>query len=223
VTYSPNLTIPLTRSCINQCLYCGYRKEGDGLLPESAIRDVVRRAHQERVSEILILSGEKADNVPEVLRDLTRLGMESLISWTIKICRDVLDEGLLPHVNVGTMDSASLEQLKEVSASMGLMIEGVNPAVNARIHPGKNLQERIRTIETAGQLRIPFTTGILLGVGESQDDRLASILAIEEIQRKYGHIQEVILQRYVANYQSCLEPQEISRFASDLFLIVGVN
>lgn len=210
VTYSPSLTIPLTRACINHCLYCGYRKEGDGLIAMSTIKNIVKKAHQEKISEILILSGEKADQTPEVCRDLDRLGMDSLVSWVKKLCDYLLDEGLLPHVNIGTLDAGSLEQLREVSASMGLMIEGVNSKANARIHPGKDLQERIRTIETAGKLRILFTTGILLGVGETQVDRLTSIIAIEEIQKRYGHIQEVILQKYVSNGKSRLAPQEVS-------------
>ena len=210
VTYSPSLTIPLTRACINQCLYCGYRKEGGGLIAMSTIKEIVKKAHQEKVSEILILSGEKADRTPRVRKDLDRLGMASLASWVKNVCEYLLDEGLLPHVNLGTLDAGSLSELREVSASMGLMIEGVNSKVNARIHPGKDLQERIRTIETAGELRIPFTTGILLGVGENHNDRLTSLLAIERIQKRYGHIQEVILQKYVPNSQSRLAPQEIS-------------
>src|SRR4030067_3582272 len=98
VPYSPSLTIPLTRACINHCLYCGYRKEGDGLLALSTIREIVEKAHQEKVSDILILSGEKADQTPKVRGDLDQLGMDSFVSWTKKVCEYLLDEGLLPHV-----------------------------------------------------------------------------------------------------------------------------
>jgi FO synthase subunit 1 len=203
------MTLPLTRACINQCLYCGYRREGEGLLPEKTLRDIVRRAREGGVSEVLILSGEKADSTPEVQRDLARLGMNSLVSWARKVCKEILDQGLLPHVNVGTLDAESLEQLRNVSASMGLMLEGVNPEVNSRIHPGKDLPERIKTIEAAGELKIPFTTGILMGVGESQEDRLRSIQVLERVQKEYGHLQEVILQRYSANQESRLVPGEI--------------
>jgi FO synthase subunit 1 len=135
--------------------------------------------------------------------------MDSFVSWTKEVCEYLLDEGLLPHVNIGTLDGVSLVELKEVSASLGLMMEGTNLDVNMRIHPDKDLQERVRTIETAGRLRIPFTTGILLGVGETQKDRFTSILAIEQLQKKYGHIQEVILQRYIANSESRVIPCEI--------------
>lgn len=209
VTYSPSLTLPLTRACINRCLYCGYRAEGDGLLGLNSFQKIMKKAHQEKVSEILILSGEKADRAPRVRRDLDRLGMDSLVSWAVELCNVILNEGLLPHVNIGTLDVGSLSELREVSASMGLMIEGVNAEVNARINPGKDLRERIRTIEAAGELQIPFTTGILLGVGENQNDRLASVLEIERIQREYGHIQEVILQKYVPNKRSRLALQEV--------------
>jgi FO synthase subunit 1 len=191
VTYSPSRTLPLTRACINRCLYCGYRKEGEGLLSENALRDIVKRARKEGASEILILSGEKADRTPEVQRDLARLDMSSLVSRAKEVCEEVLEEGLLPHVNVGTLDAESLEQLKSVSASMGLMLEGINPGVNAHIHRGKNIQERIEMIEKAGELKIPFTTGILMGVGERQEDRLGALEVLADIQRKYGHLQEV--------------------------------
>jgi len=210
VTYSPSMTIPLTRSCVNRCLYCGYRKEGDGLLPERAIRELVDRAHQEGVSEILILSGEKADRTPNVKNDLERLDMDSLVSWAQKVCEDLLKERLLPHVNMGTLDGTSLGQLREVSASMGLMLEGVNLEVNARVHPGKDIRERIKTIEKAGELKIPFTTGILMGLGERQEDRLTGIRVLADIQRRYGHLQEVILQRYVVNHPSQMAAEDIS-------------
>ena len=210
ITYSPSLTIPVTRACVNRCLYCGYRQDGNGLLPMSAIEKIVKKAHQEGVSEILILSGEKADKTPEVRRDLDLFGMNSLVSWTRRICEYLLEEKLLPHVNIGTLDVVSLQQLRDVSASMGLMIEGVNSELNARVQPNKNLQERLSTIELAGKLKIPFTTGILIGMGESQEDRYASLLAIERIHQKYGHIQEVILQRYVPNSQLRLLPKKIS-------------
>ena len=210
VTYSPSLTIPLTRACTNRCLYCGYRREGEGLLSEIAIRDALSRGHREGVSEILILSGEGAERIPEVRRDLEEKGMTSFVPWVIKICEIVLDAGLLPHVNIGPVDAASLDRLKEVSASMGLMIEGINPDVNTRIHPGKDISERLRMIESAGKLKIPFTSGILMGLGEKQKDRLDSILALARIHSKYGHLQEVILQRYVPNPQSRVRAEQIS-------------
>jgi len=208
VTYSPSLTLPLTRACANHCLYYGCRKDGDGLLPLRAIQGIIEKAHRDGVSEILILSGEKADTLPEVRRDLDLLGMDSFVSWTSRICERLLEENLLPHVNLGTLSLDSLGRLRDVSASMGLMIEGVNPEINARIHPGKDLMERFETIESAGQKEIPFTTGILLGIGEKQEDRLAAISEIERIHGRYGHIQEIILQRYVPNAQSQIPPQE---------------
>ncbi len=210
VTYSPSFTIPLTRACINHCLYCSYRKDGDGLLSMSAIKRIARKAHQEKAPEILILSGERPDEIPRVQRDLDLLGEDSFISWTVRVCKYLLDEYLIPHVNIGTLDAISLERLRDVTASMGLMIEGVNPDINARIHPGKDLGKRFQTLEWAGKLKIPFTTGILIGTGENQKDRLDSILALERIQRKYGNIQEIILQKYVANGRSRLRQRTIS-------------
>jgi 7,8-didemethyl-8-hydroxy-5-deazariboflavin synthase CofG subunit len=210
ITYSPSLTVPLTRACVNRCRYCGYRVEGDGLLPMDRIRAIVRQAHQEGISEILILSGEKSDLTPGVRRDLDALGMDSLVSWTVTVCDYLLGETLLPHVNVGTLDPLSLERIRDVSASMGLMIEGINPEVNRLIHPEKRLEERIETLESAGKLKIPFTTGILMGTGESQQDRLASIRLIERIHGAYGHLQEIILQRVVPHPPSRFVAHDIT-------------
>ena len=138
---------------MNRCLYCGYWKEDDGLLSMDVIRRVVKKAHAEKVSEMLILSGEKADRTLRVQKDLHSLGMDSFVSWTKNVCEYLLDEGILSHVNIGTLDMDSLEQLREGSASMGLMIEGVNADVNARIHPAKDLKKRMETIELAGRLQ----------------------------------------------------------------------
>jgi 7,8-didemethyl-8-hydroxy-5-deazariboflavin synthase len=211
ITYSPSLTLPLTRACVNRCLYCGYRKEGDGLLSLESMMSMAGKARQDGISEILLLSGEKSDQTPRVRQDLDRWGVDSLVSFAVSLCERLLEENLLPHVNIGPLDSASLERLRNVSASMGLMIEGVNPEVNSRVHPGKSLRERWDTLEFAGRLKIPFTTGILMGVGESQKDRLASILDLKTLQEKYGHLQEIILQRYVPNRQSLLPSLDMSR------------
>ena len=210
ITYSPSLTIPLTRACINQCLYCGYRRSGEGLYPVSAINKIIEKAYNEGIPEILILAGEKADKIHEVRNDLDLLGMNSFVSWTKNVCEYLLYNNLLPHVNIGPLNIESLRKLKGLVASMGLMIEGINPVLNAKIHPGKNLQERFKTIDAAGKLKIPFTTGILIGTGEKQRDRLASILAVSQIQKNYGHIQEFIIQKYVTNEFSCLPSCKIS-------------
>jgi len=210
VTYSPSLTVPVTRECINHCVYCGYRRDGDGLLPMDAIKKMVCKARREGVSEVLVMSGEKADKTPRVRKGLDALGMASLVSWVRNICEYLLKENLLPHINMGTLDEASLKRLSDVSASMGLMLEGVNPRVNARVHPGKDIKRRCATMEAAGRLAIPFTTGILMGVGESQNDRLESLSVIKDINEKYGHIQEVILQQYAPNSHSRILPRETS-------------
>ena len=210
ITYCPSATLPLTRSCVNRCLYCGYRKDNDGIISFRAIRKIVEKAHQEGILEILVLSGERADEVSCVREDLDRLGMDSFVSWAVSVCEYLLTESLLPHVNIGTLDITSLKRLRNVSASMGLMIEGVNPRVNALIHPGKDLQKRFETLESAGRLKIPFTTGMLMGTGENQQDRIDCIRAIERIHNKYGHIQEIILQKYIPNHRSQLPPKRVS-------------
>jgi FO synthase subunit 1 len=127
-----------------------------------------------------------------------------MVQWTKRVCDYLLGLGLLPHINIGLLDFASLRYLKEVSASMGLMIEGDYGKLSNRIQPQKNFQERLKNLEWAGKLQIPFTTGILMGLGESQRDRIRSIEAILACAKAYGHVQEIILQNYALNLNSTI-------------------
>lgn len=210
ITYSPSTTIALTHACANRCLYCGFREEEAGLLQFEEIKKIAMQAKKEGDAEILLISGEKADQIPSVRNALRSMGFNSMVDWTKKVCDYLLELDLLPHINIGILDYAGLQDLKEVSASMGLMMEGDYPGLGLTVHPEKNFSARLQTLEWAGQLRIPFTTGILMGLGETQEDRLRSMEAIIGSCRTHGHVQEIILQNYVPNRRSSIPPKEIS-------------
>lgn len=211
ITYSPSMTIALTRACANRCHYCGFREENASLLPFEEVEKIALQACNSRVSEVLVIAGEKSDQVPSVKETLRSLGFGSITRWAKKVCEYLLEMDLLPHVNIGVLNYEDLKALKEVSASMGLMMEGDYGTIGSRVHPQKAFSDRMRNLNWAGQLEIPFTTGILMGLGETQKDRLRSVEAIADSCKTYGHVQEIILQKYIPNKRSLCPPDEISR------------
>src|SRR5947209_18412075 len=170
--------------------------------------DAARRG----VKELLVLTGEHPEVNPEVRARLTEYGHESFTSYVAWVCERGLERGLLPHTNLGVLPPEDLAWLREVTASQGLMLESVNPDLT--VHEGsptKHPAARIETIRAAGELRIPFTTGILVGIGESDEQRFEALETIAELHRAHGHIQEVILQNFVPHprYYGA-EPAEIA-------------
>jgi len=204
VTFSPSFTLPLTRRCFNNCLYCGFRRAEGAVMDLAEVESWLERACQKRSSEVLVIAGERVDEVPEVRSRLREMGFEDFVSYAAAVCRLALRKGVLPHTNIGVLDASSLALLREVNASMGLMVENVDPDFGRGVHPHKIIARRQATIEDAGKLKIPFTTGILVGLGESSASRIRSLDWIAGVTRRYGHIQEVILQNYVPNRQSRL-------------------
>jgi len=174
------------------------------------IRKKAVLAQTKKATEVLLISGEKADTLPLVRKDLAEAGFSSVIKFTEAICRYFLKSNLLPHINIGLLSMEDLWLLKFCSASMGLMMEGDYGLLSRRVQPQKIFKDRLNHLELAGRLKIPFTTGLLLGIGESRKDRLRSIEAIADIQACYGHIQEIILQPYKPNGSSSLSAQSIS-------------
>jgi FO synthase subunit 1 len=210
ITYSPATTIPLTYACANQCLYCGFRQDEAALLPFDEIQTIAAQAQSKGISEVLVMSGENADRVPSVKSALKLLGLASMVQWTKRVCNYLLELNLLPHINIGILDYTGLAELKEVSASMGLMMEGDYGKLSSIVNPQKDFSRRLQNLELAGQLKIPFTTGVLMGLGQSQSDRIRSIQAIVSCHQTYGHVQEIILQNYVPNRRSHTPTQMVS-------------
>lgn len=190
VTYSPAFTLVPTYECFNRCQYCNFRAEPgqDAWLSLDDARDRLRRAKSQGLIEALILSGEVH---PHSAR--RRLWFEHVYA----LCDLALTEGLLPHTNVGPLSHPEMAALQQVNVSMGLMLEQVTPALLERVHrhaPSKRPAVRLQQLEQAGQLRIPFTTGLLLGIGETPQDQIDTLTAIAQSHQRWGHIQEVILQ-----------------------------
>ncbi|MEM7759964.1 MAG: 7,8-didemethyl-8-hydroxy-5-deazariboflavin synthase subunit CofG [Cyanobacteria bacterium P01_A01_bin.40] len=190
ITYSPAYTVVPTYECFNRCSYCNFRLDLDqgSFLSNSEVLRVLQDIEPERVSEILVLSGE------------VHLESKKRREWFTKIqevCELALSWGFLPHTNVGPLSWQEMCQLKQVNVSMGLMLEQLNPKFMNTVHkyaPSKEPQVRMQQLQWAGELKIPFTTGLLLGIGETKSDIKESLEAIASIQRRWGHIQEVILQ-----------------------------
>ncbi|MDE3096364.1 MAG: 7,8-didemethyl-8-hydroxy-5-deazariboflavin synthase CofG [Chloroflexota bacterium] len=207
VTYSRKVFIPLTNLCRQKCGYCtfarGPRDPAAHTMTPDEVLAVARAGQRHGCKEALFSLGERPEEVYDVVRgDLARYGHRTMSSYLQEMCGLVLREtGLLPHVNQGIMEREEIASLREVSASMGLMLETVSERLHGRgmAHwncPGKLPEERVRTMRHAGELRVAWTTGILIGIGETREERVDSLLAIRDLHDAYGHIQEVIVQNF---------------------------
>ncbi len=208
VTYSPKVFFPVTNLCRDRCAYCTFRADPDDahawtMLPEE-IRASAQHGHALGCIEALMCLGDK----PEVAfrgyrHTLDVLGHSSTIGYVRQACEIAVDAGLLPHTNAGLMSRDEMAMLKPVNASMGLMLENISPRLRRKgeVHhyaPDKDPALRLEMMRTAGELAIPFTTGILLGIGETRAEVVASLAAIRELHHAYGHIQEIIIQNFRA-------------------------
>ena len=206
VTYSPKVFLPVTNLCRDRCRYCTFRKDpwddGAWTMAPGEVRDWSRRGQRLGCREALMCLGDRPEAVFRQYRALLAvLGYDSTIDYVARACEIALAEGLWPHTNAGVLSAEELARLRPVNVSMGLMLENVSPRLRARggphyAAPDKDPAIRLRTIADAGELRIPFTTGILIGIGETIEERADSLLAIRELHDRHGHIQEVIVQNF---------------------------
>jgi FO synthase len=207
VSYSRKVFIPLTNICRDRCGYCTFRKDpwepGAKTMTPDEVLAVAEAGGRLGCKEALFSLGDKPEALyPEYRAELARLGYRRTLDYLRAACELVLQHTpLLPHANPGLMSARDLARLKEVNASMGLMLESVSARLLApgEAHdqaPDKQPALRLRTIAHAGQLQIPFTTGILIGIGETLEERVDSLLAIRQLHDAYGHIQEVIIQNF---------------------------
>jgi FO synthase subunit 1 len=200
VSYSRNVFLPITNMCRNRCHYCGFRRDpNDGawfMSPEEIIA-LVELGRAAGCSEALITLGERPEVHAEGRKKLDEFGYDSTVDYLASICEQILELGLLPHTNAGTLDEREFILLRRYNASMGLMLECAAELPAHRDSPGKDPELRLKVIETAGKLKIPFTTGLLVGIGESFEDRERSLLEIKKLHDRYGHIQEIIIQPFV--------------------------
>ncbi|KXA91475.1 hypothetical protein AKJ57_01200 [candidate division MSBL1 archaeon SCGC-AAA259A05] len=199
VSFSRSVFLPVTNLCRNRCSYCGFRRnpeDGAWFLSEEEVLELARQGKEHGCSEALFTLGERPEIYDKAKERLDEWGHSSTVDYLEDLCKRVLDLGLFPHVNPGILERRELDKLKEWSASMGLMLES---AAELPVHdesPGKDPNLRLKTIAEAGKLKIPFTTGLLVGIGESRKERTEALLKIRDLDRRYGHIQEVIIQPF---------------------------
>ena len=225
VTFSRNVTLSLSRTCRCFCKYCAFATHRPHLHAPDEVVELLEGARRRRVKELLVLTGEAPDHHPGVRAQLAEWGFEDFVAYVVWACEQGLERGLLPHTNLGVLDPRDLARLREVTASQGLMLESVNADLVAHQgSPTKHPAARLDTIRAAGELRIPFTSGILVGIGESEDDRVASLEALAAVQAEYGHLQEVILQNFVPHRRYYgEEPAAIATAAAEDFWRTGLN
>ncbi|HZO06503.1 MAG TPA: 5-amino-6-(D-ribitylamino)uracil--L-tyrosine 4-hydroxyphenyl transferase CofH [Solirubrobacterales bacterium] len=200
VTFSRNFTLSLSRTCQCYCKYCAFATHQAHVHAPADVERILDEALKRNTKELLVLTGEKPEVNPVVAERLAAWGHEDFTSYVAWACERALERGMLPHTNIGVCNHEELAKLREVTASQGLMLESVDERLMETVHAGsptKHPQARLATIEAAGQLKIPFTTGILVGIGESEESRVESLEALAELHDRYGHIQEVILQNFV--------------------------
>jgi len=209
ITYSRKVFIPLTNLCRDYCGYCIFRRApgapGAHTMTPDEVLEVARQGEKLGCTEALFSLGDKPELLfPEMRETLRRIGYHSTLHYLEAVCELVLREtSLLPHPNPGLMSAEWIRRLAAVSPSMGLMLESTNAGLlqaGAAHHnaPDKLPAKRLRTIEDAGKQGVPFTTGLLIGIGETLEDRVDTLLAIRNLNQRYGHIQEVIVQNFRA-------------------------
>jgi FO synthase len=227
VTFSRNITLSLSRTCRCYCKYCAFATHQPHLYAPDEVLAMLDRAARRSVKELLVLTGEKPEHNPAVAARLLQYGHEDFTSYVAWACERALERGILPHTNLGVLPAVDLKQLREVTASQGLMLESISERLMETVHAGsptKHPARRLDTIRAAGELRIPFTSGILVGIGETEAERMASLEALAGVHAEFGHIQELILQNFVP-HQSYYgrEPAEIATAAAEEYWRTGVH
>jgi 7,8-didemethyl-8-hydroxy-5-deazariboflavin synthase CofG subunit len=240
VTYSRKVFIPLTNLCRDTCGYCTFARTPDDprahtMTPEEVLA-VAKAGRRAGCKEALFSLGERPELRYPAYRDwLDDRGYRSTIDYLAAMCRLVFDEtGLLPHANPGTMSWDEVASLRPFSPSMGMMLESVSkrllrPGQAHHACPDKVPAARLSTLETAGELGVPFTTGILIGIGETLDERVDALFAIREVHERFGNIQEVIVQNFRAKPDTRFarrpepDPLDLARTAAVARLIFGTG
>ncbi|WP_016948919.1 7,8-didemethyl-8-hydroxy-5-deazariboflavin synthase subunit CofG [Anabaena sp. PCC 7108] len=201
VTYSPAYTIVPTYECFNRCSYCNFRTDPgqSPWLTLTEAKGILQQLQSQDVCEILILSGEVHPHSSK---------REAWLQRIYDLCALALEMEFLPHTNAGPLSFEEMQKLKNVNVSMGLMLEQLTPQLLNTVHrhaPSKIPEVRLQQLQWAGELQIPFTTGLLLGIGETEDDWWATLAAISELHQRYQHIQEVILQPHSPGNQQTFD------------------
>lgn len=216
ITYSRKVFINLINLCKDSCSYCTYKKEpyesGVMMLNPSQVLSIAESGKQLKCTEALIVTGERPDlKYPQAKKWLNELGYRTLTELIMNLSENILKKtGMLPHTNAGSLTKKEMSMLKPTNLSLGMMLENSSELLtlkgNAHANaPSKNPKVRLKSIVSAGELNFPITTGLLIGIGESFDEVFESLFLINEINKKYGHIQEVIIQNFVPKKGTLME------------------
>jgi len=225
VTFSRNLTLSLSRTCRCYCKYCAFATHRPHLHEPEEVLGLLDGAARRQVKELLVLTGERPEVVPEVAARLAEWGHEDFVAYVAWVCERALERGLLPHTNLGVLSREDLARLREVTASQGLMLESTVPDLVAHQgSPTKHPAPRLDCIRAAGELAIPFTSGILVGIGETPEDRVDALRALADVHEAHGHLQEVILQNFVPHRRyHGEEPADIAAASAEDFWRSGLH
>jgi FO synthase len=224
ITFSRSFTLSLSRTCQCYCKYCSFKTHRAHLYAPEEVEALLEQAVRRNAKELLVLTGERPQVHPQVAARLASYNHADFTSYVAWACERALERGLLPHTNLGALSRADLARLREVTASQGLMLESVRDDLVAHQgSPTKHPVRRLETIRWAGELRIPFTSGILVGIGEREADRLAALDALAAVHAEFGHLQEVILQNFVPHdsYYG-REPARIADATTQRYLRAGI-
>jgi FO synthase len=200
VTFSRNYTLSLSRTCQCYCKYCAFATHQAHIHAPEEVEKILDDALRRNTKELLVLTGERPEVNPVVAERLKAWGHEDFTSYAIWACERAMERGMLPHTNLGVLSKEDLARLREVTASQGLMLESTSERLMDTVHAGsptKHPAPRLATIEAAGELKIPFTSGILVGIGETADERVDALEALAASHSRHGHLQEIILQNFV--------------------------
>jgi FO synthase len=231
LTFSRNVFVPLTQLCRNRCGYCTFKYEpGEGplfLTPEEVI-DMAKKGAELGCTELLFVTGDKPELIyPEYREALGRLGFKSTAEYLIAMGEAGLRERIFPHTNLGLATKDELLAFRESNPSMGLMLENISPRLlkKGEAHhgcPDKVPKHRMKTMELAGELRIPWTSGLLVGIGETWEERIDSLYALKELNGAFGHIQELIIQNFSPKQGIVMEKYPPPDFI-DMLKIVAIT
>ena len=198
ITFSRNVFLPLTTVCRNRCGYCCFRTpvQPGCLMPQADVELTLINGAALGCTEALFTFGERPEEEPGFSEIIRAAGYATILDYCEAMCRKAIEYGILPHTNAGILTYEEMERLRPVNASMGLMLETTAEIPAHATSKGKSPDVRLAMMEDAGKLKIPFTTGLLLGIGETMVDREDSLFAIRDLHKRYGHIQEIIIQNF---------------------------
>jgi 7,8-didemethyl-8-hydroxy-5-deazariboflavin synthase len=214
ITFSKNVFLPLTTVCRNRCEYCCFRTPvtDQCIMQPAEVENTLVCGAAKGCTEALFTFGERPGEEPGFKRMIKKVGYDTILQYCHAMSLKSIRAGLLPHTNAGVLTEEELEYLKPVNASMGLMLETTADLPAHRNSPGKDPEVRIGMIESAGRLQIPFTTGLLLGIGETMQDREESLMVLRDLHKRYGHIQEVIIQNFCPKAGTAMSNSRVISF-----------